>query len=265
MDSTQNLNLEFLKKSAKSILKNLRSGDPIACERYRRLVNSHGRDVKLADVQYFLAKEHGYSSWAKLKADNGSDLLKRALQDLNDCKAIVLFDDESRENEGDFVIAAEKVTAEHVNFITQYGRGTVCVSLSQQIAKQLQLSFTNDLQPIDAPNFSTPLDHIDTKTGISTKERANTIRQIATQSARAEDFRRPGHIATLIEHEQGIDARQGHTEGSLHLMRLAGLRPAALICEILNEDGSMARKYDLQDIAKKHGLTYLGMSEFVRS
>lgn len=263
MDSTQNLNLEFLKKSAKSLLKQVQCGEPDVLNRLSYLKETALEKVKLADIQYVLARENGYRSWASLKSASASSNLKRALTDLKAGKAIVLFDDETRENEGDFVIAAEKVTSEHVNFITQYGRGTVCVALSTKFARQLNLISTKTDSNNDTPNFSTPLDHIETKTGISAEDRAKTIRMISKDNAEPEEFRRPGHIATLIEHKDGIKGRQGHTEGSLHIMRLAGLKPAALICEILKDDGSMARSSDLQDVAKKHGLTYISMSEFM--
>ena len=266
MDSrnNQSAHFEYLRKSAKALLKDLKKRDPASLARMASVKNVPSEDIQLADAQYLIAVESGFKSWADLKkhTDTRSKELHRALHDLREGRACILFDDEGRENEGDFIVSAEKATADHINFITKNGRGTVCAAVDNSIALQLGLtSSKSQNSSSDEPNFAQSLDAVTTSTGISAKDRAATVKAIAENSAVPSDFRSPGHIATLIEAEGGLTARLGHTEGSVHLMRKAGLRPAALICEILSDDGSMAGWNELQKIAQTYQLACIRMSD----
>lgn len=168
---------------------------------------------------------------------------------------IVLMDDESRENEGDLVMAAEHITAEHVNFMTQYARGLLCLSLTAQKARQLDLPLmvqhnhsqfeTNFTVSIEAAQGVT--------TGISAHDRATTIRAAVNPRAKPSDLVRPGHIFPLIARDGGVLVRPGHTEATVDLPTLAGLQPMGVLIEILNPDGTMARRDDCLAFAKKHG------------
>ncbi len=189
--------------------------------------------------------------------------LKRALLALRAGRMIILVDDKDRENEGDLVAAAEGILPETVNFMVKEGRGLVCVPLPEAAARRLHLS------PMVADadgncNFSVSVDvKKGTTTGISASDRAKTIRQLATARAKARDFMRPGHVFPLIAKEGGVLVRSGHTEAAVDLMKLSGLKPAAVICEIMKPDGSMARMPDLKRFALKHRLPVLTIQELI--
>ncbi len=178
------------------------------------------------------------------------------LEDLKQGKMIILVDDESRENEGDLTIAAEKVTPEVINFMAKYGRGLICLALSPEIVEKLRLPLmvydnrspyrTAFTVSVEAKNGVT--------TGISAADRAHTILTAVADDARPEDLIQPGHIFPLRARRGGVLFRTGQTEGSVDLARLAGLKHAAVICEIMNEDGSMARMPDLEEFSKRHDL-----------
>lgn len=178
---------------------------------------------------------------------------------------IIVVDDEDRENEGDLVMAAEKVTPEAVNFMATYGRGLICLSLTPQRSDELRLP-----QMVEANSdslrtaFTVSIDAREgTSTGISARDRALTIRKAVDPAARPEDFNRPGHVFPLRAREGGVLKRAGHTEASVDLARLAGLHPAGVICEILNEDGTMARVPDLLLFAEKHGLLICTIADLI--
>jgi 3,4-dihydroxy 2-butanone 4-phosphate synthase/GTP cyclohydrolase II len=159
---------------------------------------------------------------------------------------VIVLDSEERENEGDFVVAAEKITPQLVHFLITYGRGQVCMPVTTETARRL------DLQPMvpgrgqEMPNFTVPIDHGNCKTGISPFERCATIRAIVDEESRPEDFVRPGHMFPLVARDGGVLARQGHTEASIDLVRMAGLLPTAVLCEICSNDGlHMARRDEL--------------------
>jgi 3,4-dihydroxy 2-butanone 4-phosphate synthase / GTP cyclohydrolase II len=163
---------------------------------------------------------------------------------------VIVLDSEERENEGDFVVAAEKITPQLVHFLITHGRGQVCMPVTKETAGRL------DLQPMvpprgnEVPNFTVPIDHGNCKTGISPFERCATIRAIVDEESRPEDFIRPGHMFPLVARDGGVLARPGHTEASIDLVRMAGLRPAAVLCEICSNDGlHMARCDELLHIA----------------
>jgi 3,4-dihydroxy 2-butanone 4-phosphate synthase / GTP cyclohydrolase II len=189
------------------------------------------------------------------------------LEDLRKGKMIILVDDEDRENEGDLVCPAEFITPEKVNFMLKYGRGTLCVPLTQSRCQQLQLA------PQTAVNntrfgtaFTVTIDggpQLGVTTGVSARDRAATIRHTVAEEAVPEDFTRPGHINPLIARDGGVLVRVGQTEGSVDLCRLAGLMPAAAIIEVLNEDGTMARVPQLTVICQRHGLKMCTVADLV--
>ncbi|MGN0144591.1 MAG: bifunctional 3,4-dihydroxy-2-butanone-4-phosphate synthase/GTP cyclohydrolase II [Clostridium sp.] len=180
--------------------------------------------------------------------------INEAVEDLKKGKMIIVVDDEGRENEGDLVIPAEIATGEHINFMIKYARGLVCVPVEEELADKLKL---NPMVEKNTDNhetaFTVSVDHIDTETGISAFERAYTIQKLVTSKDPLE-FRRPGHIFPLIAKKKGVLERTGHTEASVDLAKIAGYKGAAVICEIVKDDGTMARREDLFKFASEHNL-----------
>jgi len=190
--------------------------------------------------------------------------VKQAIEDTKNGKIVIMIDDEDRENEGDLVYPATFSTPEKVNFMVKEARGLVCVALSEKIATKL------DLNPMVAKNdssyetaFTISVDAKECETGISAAERDMTIQLLASSHSKASDLVRPGHIFPLIAKEGGTLVRTGHTEGSVDLCKLAGISQASVICEIMKEDGSMARRDDLEIFAKKHDLNIVFISDIV--
>ena len=169
---------------------------------------------------------------------------------------VIMTDAADRENEGDLVQAAEHVTKDSINFMASFAKGLICAPMTKELAENLNLPLmVQDNTCIHSTAFTVSVDAREgTTTGISAAERAETIFQLADSSKKSSDFRRPGHIFPLIAHENGIAARKGHTEGSVELVRLAGLRPVTAICEIMKDDGEMARGKELEEFAEKHFL-----------
>ncbi len=190
--------------------------------------------------------------------------VQQAIEDIKQGKMVVMIDDEDRENEGDLVYAATFSTPEKVNFMATEAKGLICVAISKEIADRLQLQPMvqhNDSQHETA--FTVSVDARDATTGISAFERDMTIKLLSSPISTPSDLVRPGHIFPLIAKEGGVLVRTGHTEGSVDLCRLAGLTPAAVICEIMREDGQMARRDDLETFSKKHGLNIVYISDIV--
>ena len=189
--------------------------------------------------------------------------IEEAIEDIKNGKMIIVVDDEDRENEGDLVIAAEKATPEAVNFMIKYAKGLLCVPIEEEIADKLKL---NPMVENNTDNhetaFTVSVDYKDTTTGISAYERALTINKIA-ESDNYSDFRRPGHIFPLIAKKSGVLDRIGHTEASDDLAKLAGLKGCAAICEIIKDDGTMARRDDLFAFAKKHNLKMITIKDLI--
>jgi 3,4-dihydroxy 2-butanone 4-phosphate synthase/GTP cyclohydrolase II len=179
---------------------------------------------------------------------------------------IILVDDESRENEGDMVVAAQFITPEKVNFITKWARGLLCVAISKEIAERLNLfPMVANNNSLHGTAFTVSVDAKEgVSTGISAHDRALTIKKIADPNSKPDDFVRPGHIFPIVAREGGVLVRAGHTEGSTDLCKLADLIPAAAICEIMNEDGSMARLPDLINLAKRFGLKIAKIEDIIR-
>ena len=182
--------------------------------------------------------------------------IKELLEDYKQGKMIILMDDENRENEGDLLIAAEKVTKEDVNFMATHGRGLICLTLTQQRCQQLNLPLmVSKNSDLHSTNFTVSIEAASgVTTGISASDRAKTILDAVAKDAKPFDIVQPGHIFPLMAQQGGVLIRAGHTEAGCDLARLAGFEPASVIVEILNDDGSMARSADLQKFGKKHGI-----------
>lgn len=190
--------------------------------------------------------------------------IEEAINDVKEGKLIIIIDDEDRENEGDFFIAAEKITGEKINFMATYGKGLICMPITEEKAKELNL---NPMVEKNTDNhntaFTVSVDYISTTTGISAFERAETIRKIL-ESNNPLEFRRPGHIFPLISKNFGVLERNGHTEAAVDLSKLAGLKQGGVICEIMSDDGNMARTPELIEIAKKHNLKIITIKDLVK-
>ncbi|OAN61403.1 3,4-dihydroxy-2-butanone-4-phosphate synthase [Balneola sp. EhC07] len=191
--------------------------------------------------------------------------IPEAIQDIKNGKMVIVVDDEDRENEGDFLMAAEMVSTEAINFMITHGRGLVCAPINKSRAEKLKLTHmvTDGADP-DEANFTISIDHKRlTTTGISAADRANTIREIANEDAKPVDFRRPGHVFPLLAVDGGVLRRAGHTEAAIDLAKLAGLKPVGIICEIMNEDGEMARVPDLAKIAQKYDMKFITIKDLI--
>lgn len=192
-------------------------------------------------------------------------LVQKAIADIKKGKMVVITDDGDRENEGDLVMAAEKVTPAAVNFMAREGRGLICLSLTEERVRQLQLPLmvVDNTSPLQtAFTVSIEAAHGVT-TGISAADRARTIRAAIAPKAKPSDLSRPGHIFPLRARTGGVLVRPGHTEGSVDLARMAGLTPAGVICEVMNDDGTMARRPDLERFARRHKLTLLSIADII--
>lgn len=185
-----------------------------------------------------------------------------AVEDILQGRMVIVTDDEDRENEGDFVMAASKITPDAVNFMAKVGRGLICTPISTSIAKKFQLNLmVDDNTSTHTTAFTVSIDHVKCHTGISSKDRYLTIKALTEDESKSEDFLRPGHIFPLIAQDGGVLKREGHTEASVDLMQLAGLPPVAVICEIINDDGTMARMPELKVLAGKHNFKILTIKE----
>ena len=192
--------------------------------------------------------------------------IEDAIRDFKEGKFLIVVDDEDRENEGDFIIAAEKITPEAVNFMLKNGRGVLCAPITMARCKELQLDpQVNTNTSLLGTPFTVTIDKIEgCSTGVSTSDRAATIKALADLQSTAETFARPGHINPLYAQDNGVLRRAGHTEASIDLARLAGLYPAAALIEIMNEDGTMARMPQLVEIAKEHNLKIISISDLIQ-
>ena len=192
--------------------------------------------------------------------------IQEALDEIRAGKAIILVDDEDRENEGDLVMAAEKISPAGINFMAKHGRGLICVALTPERVEELKLpqQSAENTAPFGTA-FTVSIDASrNITTGISAADRATTIRMAVDPSCKASDFVRPGHVFPLKAHKGGVLKRAGQTEGSVDLARLAGLYPAGVICEIMNDDGTMARVPDLMEFAKHHKLCIVTIKDLIQ-
>ena len=184
--------------------------------------------------------------------------VEQALADLKQGKIIVVTDNEDRENEGDFICAAEFATTENVNFMAKYAKGLICMPMSEELCAKLMFQqMVQENTDNHETAFTVSVDYVGTTTGISAKERSMTAMQCVKEDARPEDFRRPGHMFPLRAKKNGVLEREGHTEATVDLMRLAGLKECGLCCEIMRDDGTMMRTPELLELAKKWNLTFI--------
>ena len=191
--------------------------------------------------------------------------IEEAVEEIRHGRMVIIVDNEDRENEGDFVMAAEKATAEAVNFMITHGKGLVCCTISKERAEALGLAqMTLENTDPNATQFTTSVDSNTATTGISPYERAFTINQLANPKASNKDFRKPGHVFPLVANKGGVLKRQGHTEASVELATLADLTPAGVVCEIIKPDGTMARRPYLEEFAQEHNLKIISISDLVK-
>lgn len=191
--------------------------------------------------------------------------IEELIADIRDGKMVIILDDENRENEGDLVMAATKVEPEHVNYMARYGRGLICLTLTQERCQQLRLPLmVNETNEAQTTNFTLSIEAAEgITTGISAHDRACTIRAAVADNAQPEDLRQPGHVFPLMAQAGGVLTRAGHTEAGCDLARLAGLEPAAVIVEILNDDGTMARRPELEVFAREHDLKIGSIADLI--
>jgi len=193
------------------------------------------------------------------------NLIAEAIEDIKKGKMVIVVDDERRENEGDLIMAASKVIAKNINFMAKYGGGLICMPIIGKRLKELGIEMmVKDNTDINKTAFMVSIDAADSTTGISAFERAATIRKVLDPDSKAGDFNHPGHVFPLESREGGVLVRAGHTEAAVDLARLAGLYPAGVICEIMNEDGSMARIPELIKYKKKYNLKLITIADLIK-
>ena len=197
--------------------------------------------------------------------DNKFNSIDEILEDIKNGKIVVMIDDEDRENEGDVICAAEFATNENVNFMASYAKGLICMPMSEEYTEKFLLP---QMCEVNTDNhctaFTVSIDHVDTKTGISAYERSITAMKFVEDDAKPSDFRTPGHMFPLKAKKGGVLERNGHTEATVDIVRLAGLKPVGLCCEIMKDDGTMARTPDLVEFAKKHELKIGTIADLVQ-
>lgn len=193
-----------------------------------------------------------------------TNTIEEAIEDIKNGKMIVTVDDEDRENEGDIIVAAQFADVAAVNFMASYAKGIICMPMTAEYVEKLKLDQMVEHNTDNHETaFTVSIDHIDTTTGVSAYERSITAMKAAEDGAKPSDFRRPGHMFPLKAREGGVLKRIGHTEATVDLCKLAGLKPIGLCCEIMNENGTMARRDDLAAFAKKHGLKLITIADLV--
>lgn len=188
--------------------------------------------------------------------------IEQALEDLRQGRIVLVTDDPDRENEGDFICAAQFATTENINFMATHGKGLICMPMSEEYVKKLQFpQMVQHNTDNHETAFTVSIDHISTSTGISAAERSITAMACVSSDASAADFRRPGHMFPLLAKKNGVLERSGHTEATVDLCRLAGLKECGLCCEIMREDGTMMRTPELAQLAKKHGIKFITIKD----
>lgn len=192
------------------------------------------------------------------------DTVEQALEELKRGKIILVTDDEDRENEGDFICAAEFATTENLNFMATCGKGLICMPMSKEICEKLKLpQMVTDNTDNHETAFTVSIDYAGTTTGISAEERGMTARHCISEDAKPEDFRRPGHMFPLLAKKNGVLERDGHTEATVDLMRLAGLKECGLCCEIMREDGTMMRTTELMELAEEWNICFITIAAII--
>lgn len=197
--------------------------------------------------------------------DTVFNTIEEAIEDIRNGRMIVVVDDEDRENEGDLLMAAEKATPEAINFMATFGRGLICMPLAGERLDELGIgAMVTTNTDLRGTAFTVSIDAHDVSTGISAQERAKTVQTVLCSDSRAEDLRRPGHIFPLRYCEGGVLRRAGHTEAAVDMSKLAGLYPAGVICEIMNDDGTMARVPQLGEFVRKHNLKMITIADLIK-
>ena len=192
------------------------------------------------------------------------DTVEQALEELKRGKIILVTDDEDRENEGDFICAAEFATTENLNFMATHGKGLICMPMSKEICEKLKLpQMVTDNTDNHETAFTVSIDYAGTTTGISAEERGMTARHCISEDAKPENFRRPGHMFPLLAKKNGVLERNGHTEATVDLMRLAGLKECGLCCEIMREDGTMMRTTELMELAEEWNICFITIAAII--
>jgi len=190
--------------------------------------------------------------------------VEEAIEDIREGKVVLVFDDIARENEGDFIAASEHVTPEIINFMSKFGRGLICVAITEERAQELSLDrmVVNNTATLSTA-FTVSVDLLGNgcTTGISAHDRSRTVKALVDKSTKPEDLGRPGHIFPLIANSEGVLGRMGHTEASIDLPRLAGLKPSGVLVEVMNNDGTMARLDDLVLVAREHNVKLISISQ----
>ena len=190
--------------------------------------------------------------------------VEEAIEDIREGKVVLVFDDIARENEGDFIAASEHVTPEIINFMSKFGRGLICVAITEERAQELSLDrmVVNNTATLSTA-FTVSVDLLGNgcTTGISAHDRSRTVKALVDKSTKPEDLGRPGHIFPLIANSEGVLGRMGHTEASIDLPRLAGLKPSGVLVEVMNDDGTMARLNDLVLVAREHNVKLISISQ----
>ncbi|MEZ5197917.1 MAG: bifunctional 3,4-dihydroxy-2-butanone-4-phosphate synthase/GTP cyclohydrolase II [Bacteroidales bacterium] len=190
--------------------------------------------------------------------------IKEAIEDIRNGKMVVVVDDKRRENEGDLIMAAEKVSPQSINFMAKYGGGLICMPIIKERLNELNIGMmVAENTDTHKTAFTVSIDAVETTTGISAHERAFTIRKVIDPKSQPEDFNKPGHIFPLESKKGGVLVRAGHTEAAVDLAKLAGCFPAGVICEIMNEDGTMARVPELKEYVKKHNLKLITIADLI--
>lgn len=195
----------------------------------------------------------------------GIGTISQAVEDLRNGKIILVIDDPDRENEGDFICAAEFATTENVNFMATHGKGLICMPMSKELCEKLDLKQMVDNNTDNhSTAFTVSIDHKDTTTGISAVERSMTAMKVVDDDAKPEDFRRPGHMFPLEAREGGVLKRDGHTEATVDLVKIAGLKECGLCCEIMRDDGTMMRTTELIELADRFGITVITIADLIK-
>ncbi len=221
----------------------------------------------MKEDEFFMPEDCLRDFFYKIK--NMFNSITEILEDIKNGRMVIVVDDEARENEGDLVMASSFAAAESINFMAKYGRGLICISLDEDRLKQLDIGPMAEMSDKKKDKFSTAwMLSVDSAsgitTGISAYDRAYTIKVLIDSDSKPEDLIRPGHLFPLCAKKGGVLVRAGHTEAAIDLARLAGLFPSGVICEIMNEDGSMSRTDDLKNFAKKHGLKICSIADLIK-
>ncbi|MEG2038365.1 MAG: bifunctional 3,4-dihydroxy-2-butanone-4-phosphate synthase/GTP cyclohydrolase II [Oscillospiraceae bacterium] len=191
--------------------------------------------------------------------------IEEALEDLKNGKIILVTDDEDRENEGDFICASQFATTENINFMAIHGKGLICMPMSEALVEKLEIpQMVTHNTDNHHTAFTVSIDHVDTTTGISAAERSITALKCVDDNSKPEDFRRPGHMFPLVSRKNGVLERNGHTEATVDLMRLAGLKECGICCEIMREDGTMMRTPELIKLSEKYGIKFITIEALQR-